>query len=180
MLESFGPLLVFYACKELWGLVAAIWSSIACGVALVARQIARDKKVSPFTAFVAVNVAVFGVLDLRYQTGFFIKLEPAFGNLATAAFFLGTVLIGKPIIEEFARRQKPDIPDTAKPLLRALTVAWGLFFVLRAAGHVWLAYHVSLDEALLLRALVGPASFGAMFAGQFVWIRARARRARQP
>ena len=180
LFESFGPLLIFVAVEHTWGLLAAIISGIACGVLIVAMQIVRDRKLSPFTAFIAVNVAVFGALDLHYQSGFFVKLEPAFGNLATALFFIGTVVIKKPIVLEFARRQKPDIPDSAIPFLSKMTIAWGIFFLLRAAGHVWLAYNVSLDQALVLRGLIGPASFGAMFAAQFVaiWVYRRRRESR--
>jgi intracellular septation protein A len=165
-LESFGPLLAFLAFEHLLGLLAAIISSIVIGALLVVRQIARDKKVSPFTAFIALSVVVFGVLDLRYQTGFFVKLEPALGNAVTALFFLGTVVIGKPVIVEFARRQRPELSERGLVYLRKLTVAWGVFFILRTGVYVWMAYHLSLDAALAIRGIAGPVSFGVMIFGE--------------
>ncbi|HEY2366799.1 MAG TPA: septation protein IspZ, partial [Polyangiaceae bacterium] len=74
MLESFGPLIVFIALEHAVSLFAAIVSSIVTGVLLVVLQIARDKKISPLTAYIAASVAVFGALDMKYQTGFFVKI----------------------------------------------------------------------------------------------------------
>ncbi len=165
--ESFGPLVVFYAFEHAVGLLAAIISSIACGVVLVAVQIARDKKVSPFTAYVAASVAVFGALDLKYQTGFFVKLEPALGNTFTGIFFLSTVAFGKPIIRELAEKQRGSkLPDRASGYLRALTIAWGFFFFARAAVYVWMAFRLTLDQALAVRAIANPISFGVMIFGE--------------
>lgn len=171
VLESFGPLLVFYVVEHTAGMRAAIVASIVIGALLVARQIARDRKVSPFTAFVAVSVAVFGTLDLSLTTPFFLKLEPALGNAATAAVFLGSVALGRPVIVEIAEKQMATEEARAK-LARArgyltqVTVAWGLFFVLRAAAYVWMAFRLTLDQTLLVRAVLGPASLVVMVVGE--------------
>jgi intracellular septation protein A len=162
--ETFGSMAVFYACLHFFGLVAAIVSGIITGVAFVIRGIVRDRRVSPFTAFIAVNVAVFGFLDLHYRTGFFVKIEPAFGNAATGLFFLGSVLVGRPIITEFAERASGRKLTRAYGYFRVWTCIWGLFFFLRAAGHVWLAYYVALEKAVILRSVLGPLSFVALFA----------------
>jgi intracellular septation protein A len=167
LLESFGPLLVFLLVEHSVGLGWAIVANVVVGVALLAAQLYRERKVSAFTAFVAASVLLFGVLDLYFQSGFFIKIEPALGNATTGLFFLGSVLWGQPVVVEFARRQKPDLPDAALPYLRGVTLAWAAFFFLRTAVYVWMAYNVSLDGALLVRAILGPLSFGAMFAGEF-------------
>ena len=168
VLESFGPLIVFIALEHAVSLFAAIVSSIVTGVILVVLQIARDKKISPFTAYIAASVAVFGVLDMKYQTGFFVKIEPAIGNALTGLFFLSTVVFGKPIILELAQKQR-DEPFTPRAViyLRALTVAWGLFFFLRASVYVWMAYRLTIDQALAIRSVASPASFGAMIVGEW-------------
>ena len=171
LLESFGPLLVFYVVEHAVSMRAAIVSSIAIGVLLVARQIVRDRKVSPFTAFVATSVAVFGVLDLSLTTPFFLKLEPALGNFATAAFFLGSVALGRPVIVEIAEKQMATEEARAKlqrvrGYLTQVTVAWGLLFVVRAAAYVWMAFRLTLDQTLLVRAILGPASIVVMVVGE--------------
>jgi len=163
VVETFGPLLAFLAFEHTLGLVAAIVASSVASVALVGTQIARDRKVSPFTAFIAASVLVFGALDLRYQTGFFVKIEPALGNAATGLFFLGSVLVRRPVIIELAERTSGRKMDKVYGYLTAWTVVWSVFFFIRASVYVWMAYSLSLDSALVVRGVVGPLSFGAMF-----------------
>ncbi|HEY1956596.1 MAG TPA: VC0807 family protein [Polyangiaceae bacterium] len=167
VLESFGPLIVFVALEHAVSLLAAIISSIVTGAILVGLQISRDKKISPFTAYVAASVAVFGVLDLKYQTGFFVKIEPALGNVVTGLFFLGTVAVGRPLIVELAQKQSPE-PFTERRIryLRTLTIVWGIFFFMRASAYVWMAYHLSIDQALAVRSVAGPVSFGVLIIGE--------------
>ena len=167
VVESFGPLIAFVVLEHTVSLLAAIISSIVTGALLVGLQIARERKISPFTAFVAASVAVFGVLDLKYRTGFFVKLEPALGNTVTAMFFLGTVAVGRPVIIELAEKQRGHaVSEKAHAYLRMLTIAWGVFFLARAAGYVWMAYHLTLDQALAIRGVLSPVSFGAMIFGE--------------
>ena len=168
VLESFGPLIVFVALEHTVSLFAAIVSSIVTGAVLVVVQIARDKKVSPFTAYIAASVVVFGALDMKYQTGLFVKIEPAIGNALTGLFFLSSVVFGRPIILELAQKQRPDPfkPHVAK-YLRALTIAWGLFFFVKASAYVWMAYRLTIDQALAIRSVAGPASFGVMIVGEW-------------
>ena len=167
VLESFGPLIAFYALLKTVGLLAAIISGLVTGVLLVAREIWRDRRVSALTAFTALSVVIFGFLELRYRTGFFVKLEPALGNAVTGLFFLGTVALGRPLIVEIAEKQRGSrMPDSARAYMRTLTVVWGLFFFARTAAYVWMAYHVSLERALVIRGVLGPVSFGLLFAAE--------------
>lgn len=167
--ETFGPLIAFVLFEHTLGLVAAIISGIVTGAVLVTLQIVREKKFSPFTAFIAASVVVFGALDLHYRTGFFVKIEPALGNAVTAIFFLGTVAIGKPLLIELAeKRAGKSIPARAHGFLRAWTVLFALYFFLRCAAYVWMAYHLTIDQAMAARSVIGPISFGVVFAIVFL------------
>ncbi len=168
VLESFGPLLAFWIALRIAGLLTAIWVSIIVGVALVVREIVRDRKISPFTAFIATSVAVFGVLDLHYQSGFFIKIEPALGNAATGVFFIGSVFWGRPVIIELAERSAGKTLPHARRYLTGWTVVWGVFFFVRAAAFVWMAFNLSLEKAILVRGFAGPISFAPLFAGEML------------
>ena len=167
VLESFGPLIVFVALEHAVSLYAAIVSSIVTGAILVAIQIVRDRKISPFTMYIAASVAIFGALDMKYQSGLFVKLEPAIGNTLTALFFIGSVLFGRPLILELAQKQRAEpLSANARRYLRGLTVVWGLFFFLRASIYVWMAYRFTIDQALAIRSVGSPASFGVMIVGE--------------
>lgn len=165
--ESFGPLIAFISLEHTVSLLAAIIASIAIGAILVAVQIKRDKKLSPFTAFIAASVVGFGILDLKYQTGFFVKLEPALGNALTGLFFVGTVVMGRPLLVELAEKQMGRSLDNARGYLQLWTLLWGLFFFARSAAYLWMAYNVSLDRALVVRGLLGPLSIGVMIGSEW-------------
>jgi intracellular septation protein A len=161
--ESFGPLLSFWIVLKTRGLVPAIIVGVAVGALLVVKEIWKTRKVSPFTAYSAIMVALFGYLDLKYQSGFWIKLEPAVGNVATGIFFLATVFLRRPIIIEFAERQAGRSLAHRRKYLTIWTLLWSLFFFLRASAFVWMAYNLTLDDAVLLRMIAGPIAFGMMF-----------------
>lgn len=167
--ESFGSLLVFYFVEHAYGLVPAIITGVALSVAIVTFQIVREKKPSRMTIFSAVMVVLFGGLDLYFRSGFFIKLEPAIGNFISGSFFLATVLTGKPLITELAMQTRGELPERVQRYLRGLTLVWVAFFYLRAAVFMWLAYNATLDQALAVRGVLGPVSFGAMFVGEWIF-----------
>ena len=166
VLQTFGPLLAFWVALRLGGLVTAIVVSLVVSVFLLARTVVRERRVSPFTAFIAASVAVFGVLDLHYRTGFFVKLEPALGNVATGAFFLGSILWKRPVVIELAERASGRPLPQAHRYLTVWTALWAGFFFVRASVYVWMAYRLSLEHALGVRAVIGPLSFGGMFVAE--------------
>jgi intracellular septation protein len=165
LLETFGSVIAFMVVQARYGLVRAVIAGAAVGLVAVAIEIARERRVSTLTAFVAASVVIFGALDLRFQSARFIALEPAVGNLLTAGLFFGSIVTGKPIVIEIAERGRGaplDRPEVRR-YLRGVTAAWGLFFVLRAATYVWMAFQVSLQTSTLVRGTLMPLSFGAMF-----------------
>jgi intracellular septation protein A len=165
VLETFGSLLGFWIAMKLYGLVAGILVGAAIGLLAVGLEIARTKTVSRLTAFTAVSVVAFGLVDLKFQSARFIQLEPAVGNLLWAALFLGSVVSGKPLIVEIAEKAR-GVP-LGKPVvvayLRNATIAWGVFFIARASVYAWMAFHVTLGTALLIRGTIMPLSIPAMF-----------------
>lgn len=167
--EAFGPLMIFYVCEHMYGLLAAILSGIVTGAILAALQIARDRKVSPFTAFVAVSVVVFGAIDLKYRTGFAVKIEPALGNAITGAFFVGTAIFGRPLLNELVEKQlgRPLNPALG-PYFRNYTIAMGLYMFARAGVYVWMAYNLTLDQVLFVRGTLLPLSIVIPIAGEMV------------
>ncbi|MBK8169650.1 MAG: septation protein IspZ [Sandaracinaceae bacterium] len=169
LFESFGSLLVFYIVEHSYGLLAAIVAGITQAIIFLSIQIVRERHVSRLTAFSGAMVVLFGALDLYFQSGFFVKLEPAIGNLVFGGFFLWTVLSGKPIIAELAMRERPTLSAVVQTYLRNLTLVWVLFFAARAALYTWMAFSMNLDRALAVRAFLGPLSFGAMFLGEYAY-----------
>lgn len=182
VVESFGPLIIFYFFEHQYGLLAAIISGIVTGAILAGVQIARERKISPFTAFVAASVVVFGAIDLKYRSGFAVKIEPALGNAITGLFFIGTAIFNRPIVNELIEKQlgKPINP-LLRNYFRNYTIGLGLYMFARAGSFVWMAYNLSLDQVLFIRGTVLPASFivpivGEMIARHFTFGRKEFRR----
>lgn len=175
LFEAFGALIAFVAFENLVSLVAGIIASIVVGMLLVVVQVRRDKRVSPFTVYVASSVVVFGILGLYFQSDFFLKIEPAFGNAATGLFFLGTAYFKRPIIGEvLARQSGKTLGPRGTRYVQNLTILWGLFFFVRVLGNVALAYSdLTLDESLPLRLSLGWGSFIVLIVGEnlYRWLR---------
>jgi len=164
VLESFGPLLVFWTFEHRWGLVPAIVSGVVVGVGLVTFQWIREKSPSKLTVINAVSVVVFGALDLTFRSAFFVKLEPVLGNLVWAGIFLTSAATGPGLITEMVERTSARMKDSVRSYMRGVTVAWGLFMIARAAVYLWMAFALTVDQALAARGVLGPASFVGMFA----------------
>ncbi|MEO8877602.1 MAG: VC0807 family protein [Polyangiaceae bacterium] len=179
-IESFGPLIAFYVFEHWYGLVAAIISGIVSGALLITLQIVSERKVSPFTGFIAVSVVVFGAIDLKYRTGFAVKIEPALGNTITGIFFIATALLGRPLVNELMEKQlgRPLNPQLV-PYFRNYSIAMGLYFFARAGLYVWMAYHLTLDQVLVVRGILPvsiiPLILGEMVARHFTFGRKRFR-----
>jgi intracellular septation protein A len=169
VIESFGPLIIFYVCEHSYGLLAAIISGIVTGAILVGIQITRERKISPFTAFVAASVVVFGAVDLKYRTGFAVKIEPALGNVITGIFFIGTAVFGRPLVNELLEKQLGKPLDPAlRNYFRDYTIALGFYMFVRAGVFVWMAYNLTLDQVLFVRGTALPLSFVVPIVGEML------------
>ena len=163
VLEAFGPLFVFWGFEHTWGLVPAIVSGVVVGAGIVVFQWRREKSPSKLTVINACSVAVFGALDLSFRSAFFVKLEPVLGNLVWAGIFLVSVLTGPGLIVEMVERTSGRMKDSVRAYMRGVTIAWGGFFIVRAAAFTWVAFTMTVDQALAVRGVVGPVSFVGMF-----------------
>ena len=71
----------------------------------------------------------------------------------------------KPIIQEFAEMQKrtseEQSPDK-KFFFRFFTILWCGYFILKSAFYLWIGFHSTLEEGLMIRMLVGKVSFWIM------------------
>ena len=77
------------------------------------------------------------------------------------------MVLGRPLLLEIIEKQRgTTLPPAARSYLRGWTIAWGLFFFVRTAGYVWMAYNLTLERALVIRGVLGPVSLGVMFVGE--------------
>jgi intracellular septation protein A len=162
--ESFGPIIAFLGVEHAFGLVPAIVAGVVVSIAIVAFQWVREKTPSKLTVITAASVVVFGLLGLVFRSVFFLKFEPVVENLIWAGVFFASAATGAGLIVEMVERKSGVLPEARRRYLHRLTIAWGVFMLARAAAYAWMAFHLTLDQAIATRAVVGPVSLGGMFA----------------
>lgn len=168
ILRDFGPLLVFYGTNHFLGFVPAIVASMVWSVADVVLVKMKKQTVSAFLKFSIAATMLFGVVDLCVRGPLLFRYEAVLSNVVTGVFFGLTLRGEKSIIQEFAERRAaakgttvPINPDTVY-YFRACSVAWTVYFFLKAGFYAWVAYHYDLERALGLRLVVGNVTFFAL------------------
>jgi uncharacterized membrane protein len=165
-LVNFGPLLAFYAGYYAFGLLGGI----AAGVLWVVAELAvtawkRERPTRLFVMTAALTVG-FGAVDLLLQKSVLFRYESVITNVLVGAYFGSSLRGPKTLIQEFYERSLPA-GTAPKPhvvvYLRGLTVVWTAYFFVKAAVYGWLSTRYPLEEAMAVRGVVGPVSFGAMF-----------------
>lgn len=128
-----GPLIVFFATFEFYGIYAATAVFMVAILAALLAGYVREKKLSPVPLFTAVLVLVFGGLTLYLKNDTFIKMKPT----VLYAFF-GTLLLGGLAFNRlFIKTVFAEAFDLSETGWRKLTVRWGLFaFALAALNEI--------------------------------------------
>ncbi len=130
-----GPLILFFASFELYGIFAATAVFMVAVLAALGFGYWRERKFLPMPLFTAVLVLIFGGLTLYLKNDMFIKMKPT----VLYAFF-GVLLIGglsfKRLFIKYVFAQAFDLNEAG---WRKLTWRWGLFFVALAGVNeaVW-------------------------------------------
>ena len=153
-----------------------IGPKVAIGVAVVMTAIqiiwdrARGEKLSPFFAVASFFTVAFGLVDLFLRSPRFFKLEPFFQNSLMGLIFAASLITDRPLIVWFAEampmRWRPHLGSAGVSYLRGVTLVWSLYFFLKAALFLWLAYRVDLGKLVILRSVVGGSTLVLMIVGE--------------
>lgn len=130
-----GPLVLFFAANAYGGIYVATGAFMVATFAALAVMWLLARRIAVMPLVSAVVVLVFGSLTLWLQDDHFIKLKPTIVNAALGGLLLGGLVAKKPLL--------PYVFDGMVRLTdegwRALTIRWGLFFLVMAAANevVW-------------------------------------------
>lgn len=164
VLRQFGGLILYWITLLIFGVKPAIAVALAFVMVDGARRLMARQPLPPIWLIANGAAILFGLIDLYARTPFMIRYEGAIFNLGWAvAFAVGT--FGKePLVLQFARHRSPDIPDRPEIIrfFRAFTIAWSLFFVMRAVAFLWIMDGYPLARAIAIRAAFGWISMGVM------------------
>jgi intracellular septation protein len=167
LFSNFGPILVFYFANHFWGLKIAVGSSIIWTAGELIYNKINKRKTTVFFLFAAAITVGFGLIDLYLQQTLFFKYEASLTSFVVGVYFATTLLGEKTLIQEFAQSQGrvgSEITLDQEYYFRFLTVTWALYQFAKAGAYFWLASRVSLEEGLVIRAILGNATFYLLLA----------------
>jgi intracellular septation protein A len=134
--SGFGPVLAFYAGYKVQGLVLGIILATLTGVALYAYEHAHGRPgfIARFVLAIIVVQAAVGLISRNATLYFF---QPVAVDTVIALGFIGSVVVRRPVIGEFARESYPFPPEvresqTFKNIYGRITLIWGTYYALRA------------------------------------------------
>ncbi|MFG1294585.1 MULTISPECIES: septation protein A [Xanthobacter] len=130
-----GPLVLFFAANGYGGIYVATGVFMVATFAALALMWVLARRIAVMPLVSAGVVLVFGGLTLWLQDDHFIKLKPTIVNAVFGVLLLGGLVAKKPLL--------PYVFDGMVKLTdegwRALTIRWGIFFLVMAVANeiVW-------------------------------------------
>jgi intracellular septation protein A len=174
--DAFGPLLAFFTGWKLAGLYVGIAAAVAVGVSLYVYERRHGRpglvvRLSLGLVFVRAGVGV-----VTGSTSTYLGQEIAIDCLLSA-LFLGSMALGRPVTEFFAREIFP-VPDSVREsadyraMFGLIAAVWGTYFLLRAGVRLAAFLTLSKDAYLAVVAisdvpfLLGVLAWSVWFAGR--------------
>ena len=130
-----GPLVVFFAAFQFFGIFTATAVFMVTILASLGIGYAMERRLSPIAIVTAVLVLVFGGLTLYLKNDTFIKMKPTAIYVMIAALLLGGLAFNRLFIK-YVLAFEFKLPDAA---WRNLTLRWVFFFLALAVLNeiVW-------------------------------------------
>lgn len=170
LVADFAPLIAFMAVDHYFSTKAAIAAGLAAAMIEIGYRHFRKEKLGGFFWFSITITFAFGIADLYQDIPFLVRYEAVATNVITGLYFFGSLLFGKPVIQEFAEKMT-DEPFTGNRLfyVRFLTGVWVVYFFLKALFYGFVVRLLPYGQALILRMVVGKISLAALILGERVF-----------
>ena len=134
-----GPLIVFFAAFQFFGIFVATAVFMAVVVAALVAGYVLDRKLSPIALFTAAIVVVFGALTIYLKNDTFVKIKPTIIYATFSSVLLGGMQFNRLFIK-YALAFEFELPESA---WRTLTWRLGVFFAGLAALNEFVWRHYS-------------------------------------
>lgn len=160
VLGSLLPVLLFYLSITTWGFSTAVVVVLTWSAAVFAWHFRRTRGADVFSATTFAFACVKATAGLVSQNQWLYLAWPSFENLIYGSAFLGSALLGRPLLALFAQRLYP-IPLSVRgtrTFRRAFVVAsaaWLCGHALRAVVRLWLLATLPLELYLIADTVAG-------------------------
>lgn len=137
------PSALFYVWLTAVGTTAAFIAALVWSYGAVLRRLAWRRPVPTILLLGLLGLTVRTVIAIANDSAFIYFLQPVLGTMVMAMVFLGSILVGRPLIARLANDFWPLEPEVmGRPrvtsLFRRLTVLWAVVNVLSAAATLTL------------------------------------------
>jgi intracellular septation protein A len=159
------PIIIFYALSHfnmilLGTILAGSWA-----LAAIVFQYTRERKVNIFAIIVAIFSVVGLVGTIVFHNPTFYLESPILMDLVLGCIFLGSLLVGKPLIQIFAEYEMKDAFSQKLRMhpkyvsaWRILTAGWGLLCISQALLRLALLHTVSPEVYYSISSVYGNVS----------------------
>jgi len=164
---EFGPLLAFGLLSYTSGITAALVGVVVVVIISSGWRLWRRIAFTRMYILSSSLTLVFGLIDLFSAFPFMLRYEAVITNAATGVAFVAGAQGAKSLIQEFAeQRRGQPFPERAdiRRFFQLFTLAWAVYFFVKAAFYLWIGLIMPLAQAIAVRSLVGGISLGVMIA----------------
>jgi hypothetical protein len=154
------PLALFYSLSAAAGMRAGIIASLAWAYLMLAGQMVVRRRISGLLVLTAVTLTIRCVTWVISQSTFTYFAVPVAETVFTAALFVGTLIIGRPLLVSLARDFVPSLGDHLRGdrhrrLVRDLSCVWGAVYMGSALTSGTILLTQNLHWFLLLHQAAG-------------------------
>ena len=168
-LFDFFPVILFFVAFKAADIFWATGVAIAATILQIGYVLARGRKVSGLQWTSLAIIVVFGGATLLLRDETFIKWKPTVLYCLAGFGFLAALAFGRNPIRAVMREAEPGL-DLPEPVWTRLCVAWGVFFLFKAALNLWVAYTFSTPVWVNFKVFGSMGLMVAFVIAQAVWI----------
>ena len=160
------PVILFFVAFKFSDIFVATGVAMAAAIAQIAYVVVRHGKVTPLQWASVGIIVVFGGATLLLQDETFIKWKPTVLYGLMGLSFLGSLAFGKNLIKAMMA-ENLELPE---PVWFKLCIAWGVFFLFKAALNLWVAYNFSTETWVTFKAFGSTSLIVVFIIAQAFWI----------
>jgi hypothetical protein len=188
LVNFLGPYLVYSLTHQRLGDVLALMASSIPPILWSVIEFARRRRVDAVSILVLSGIALSLLAFIGGGGAKFLQLREKLVTAVIGAIFLGSAIIGRPLIYQLARaglqRRNPSELESFEAMkdnvhfrrvMMTMTVTWGLGLLADAAVCGVLVFALSIKTYLIVGPVVGYATMGSLGLWTF-WYSRRARR----
>lgn len=155
------PSALFYTCMVLGNIWLALAAALTwCYGALMWRMCTR-RRTSGLLWLTIISLTAKTGFAFASGSTFIYFLQPALAETAAAFVFLGSLVVGRPLVARLAADFYPmDAELHTRPrirtLFRQLTLLWGLICAAKATATLYLLQTVSVSEFVAAKSVISP------------------------